>query len=59
MKLQGSIVALITPFKDGKVDENSLRNLIRWHLEAGTHGILILGTTGEAPAIDLEERKRI
>ncbi|MCD6548523.1 MAG: 4-hydroxy-tetrahydrodipicolinate synthase [Thermodesulfobacterium sp.] len=59
MKLQGSIVALITPFKDGKVDENSLRNLIKWHLEAGTHGILVLGTTGEAPAIDMEERKRI
>ncbi|MDF2952924.1 MAG: 4-hydroxy-tetrahydrodipicolinate synthase/N-acetylneuraminate lyase [Thermodesulfobacterium sp.] len=59
MKLQGSIVALITPFKDGKVDENSLKNLIKWHLEAGTHGILVLGTTGEAPAIDMEERKRI
>jgi len=59
MKLQGSIVALVTPFKDGKVDENSLRNLIKWHLEAGTHGILVLGTTGEAPAIDMEERKRI
>ncbi len=59
MKLQGSIVALITPFKDGKVDENSLRNLIKWHLDSGTHGILVLGTTGEAPAIDLEERKRI
>ncbi|MCD6489544.1 MAG: 4-hydroxy-tetrahydrodipicolinate synthase [Thermodesulfobacterium sp.] len=59
MKLQGSIVALITPFKDGKVDENSLRNLIKWHLKAGTHGILVLGTTGEAPAIDMEERKKI
>lgn len=59
MKLQGSIVALVTPFKDGKVDENSLRNLIKWHLESGTHGILVLGTTGEAPAIELEERKRI
>lgn len=59
MKLQGSIVALVTPFKDGKVDENSLRNLIKWHLESGTHGILVLGTTGEAPAISIEERKRI
>jgi len=59
MKLEGSIVALVTPFKDGKVDENSLRNLIRWHLESGTHGILVLGTTGEAPSIDFEERKRI
>ena len=59
MRLQGSIVALVTPFKDGKVDEGSLRNLIRWHLSAGTNGILVLGTTGEAPAVDIEERKRI
>jgi len=59
MKLQGSIVALVTPFKDGKVDEASLRNLIKWHLQEGTHGILVLGTTGEAVTVDLEERKRI
>jgi len=59
MKFFGSIVALVTPFKDGKVDETSLRNLLRWHIEEGTNGILILGTTGEAPSIELEERKRI
>jgi 4-hydroxy-tetrahydrodipicolinate synthase len=59
MKLQGSIVALVTPFKDGKIDEASLRNLIKWHLQEGTHGILVLGTTGEAVTIDLEERKRV
>jgi len=59
MKLQGSIVALVTPFKDGKVDEASLRNLIKWHLQEGTHGILVLGTTGEAVTIDFEERKRV
>ena len=59
MDLKGSIVALITPFKDGKVDETSLRNLIKWHLEAGTHGILVLGTTGEAVTLSKEERKRV
>lgn len=59
MELKGSIVALVTPFKDGKVDELSLRNLLKWHLQAGTHGILILGTTGEAVTIDKEERKKI
>jgi 4-hydroxy-tetrahydrodipicolinate synthase len=59
MKLQGSIVALVTPFKNGKVDEASLRNLIKWHLQEGTHGILVLGTTGEAVTVDLEERKRV
>ncbi len=59
MNLQGSIVALITPFKDGKVDEQSFRNLLKWHIQEGTHGILVLGTTGEAATIDKEERKRI
>uniref|UniRef100_A0A7V4JPL0 4-hydroxy-tetrahydrodipicolinate synthase n=1 Tax=Thermodesulfobacterium geofontis TaxID=1295609 RepID=A0A7V4JPL0_9BACT len=59
MKLQGSIVALVTPFKNGEIDETSLRNLIRWHLQEGTHGILVLGTTGEAVTIDFEERKRV
>jgi len=59
MKIQGSIVALVTPFKDGKVDEYSLRSLIRWHLEAGTDGILVLGTTGEAVVLEKEERKRV
>ncbi|NPA39197.1 MAG: 4-hydroxy-tetrahydrodipicolinate synthase [Thermodesulfobacteria bacterium] len=59
MELKGSIVALVTPFKDGKVDEASLRNLIKWHLESGTHGILVLGTTGEAATMDMDERKRV
>jgi len=58
MELKGSIVALITPFKDGKLDETSFRNLIKWHIESGTHGILILGTTGEAATMDKDERKR-
>jgi 4-hydroxy-tetrahydrodipicolinate synthase len=59
MNLQGSIVALITPFKEGKVDEASLRSLIKWHLEKGTSAILVLGTTGEAATLDLEERKKV
>ncbi len=59
MNLQGSIVALVTPFKNGKIDEISLKNLIEWHLQEGTHGILVLGTTGEAATIEFEERKRV
>lgn len=59
MNLQGSIVALVTPFKNGKVDEVSFKNLIEWHLQQGTHGILVLGTTGEAATIEFEERKKI
>ncbi|MGB9762068.1 MAG: 4-hydroxy-tetrahydrodipicolinate synthase [Caldimicrobium thiodismutans] len=57
--LKGSIVALITPFKDGKIDEESFRNLIRWHLKEGTHGILVSGTTGESATLSKEEKKRL
>lgn len=58
-KLKGSIVALVTPFKDGKIDEESFRNLIRWHLKEGTHGLLVSGTTGEAATLTKEEKKRL
>ncbi|MGC9109376.1 MAG: 4-hydroxy-tetrahydrodipicolinate synthase [Caldimicrobium sp.] len=57
--LKGSIVALVTPFKDGKIDEESIRNLIRWHLKEGTHGILVSGTTGESATLSKEEKKRL
>jgi len=57
--LKGSIVALVTPFKDGKIDEESFRNLIRWHLKEGTHGILVSGTTGESATLSKEEKKRL
>ncbi len=53
-RLLGSIVALITPFKKGKIDEESFRNLIRWHLKEGTHGILLSGTTGESATLTKE-----
>jgi 4-hydroxy-tetrahydrodipicolinate synthase len=58
-KLKGSIVALVTPFKDGRIDEESFRNLIRWHLREGTHGILVSGTTGESATLTKEEKKRL
>lgn len=57
--LRGSIVALVTPFKDGKIDEKSFRNLINWHLKEGTHGLLISGTTGESSTLSKEEKKRL
>lgn len=57
--LKGSIVALVTPFKGGKIDEESFRNLIRWHLKEGTHGILVSGTTGESATLSKEEKKRL
>ncbi|HCX60044.1 MAG TPA: 4-hydroxy-tetrahydrodipicolinate synthase, partial [Candidatus Cloacimonas sp.] len=43
--LQGSYVALVTPFKNGSVDWTALENLINFHLQNGTDGILLLGTT--------------
>lgn len=54
--LQGSMVAVVTPmFEDGSLDLDALRNLIDFHVEAGTDGIVIVGTSGEAPTVDFEE----
>ncbi len=54
---KGSIVAIITPFKDGKVDKKALSNLVKWHLKNKTDGIVVNGTTGEAPTLSREEQK--
>ena len=54
--LQGSMVAIVTPmFDDGSLDLDALRALIDWHVEAGTDGIVIVGTTGESPTVDVDE----
>jgi 4-hydroxy-tetrahydrodipicolinate synthase len=54
--LQGSLVAIVTPMHaDGGLDINSLRKLIDFHVDAGTDGIVIVGTTGESPTVDVEE----
>ena len=45
MNYQGSYCALITPFKNGKVDEKSFKNIIKWHIKSGTKGIIPCGTT--------------
>lgn len=52
----GSMVALITPFLDGKVDEERLRQLVEFHIENGTNAIVAAGTTGESGTLDLEEK---
>ena len=57
--LKGSFVALVTPFKKGEVDYSALETLIDFHLENGTHGILLLGTTGEAAALASDEREAL
>lgn len=54
--LQGSFVALVTPFKAGSIDWIALENLIRYHLDSGTHGILLLGTTAETAGLASDEK---
>lgn len=56
---QGSIVALITPFNDGCVDEDALRHLVDWHVSEGTHGIVPMGTTGESTTVSEAEHMRV
>lgn len=56
---KGSMVAIVTPFKDGKIDEEALANLIEWHIKEGTHAIVPCGTTGEASTLDYEEHYRV
>jgi 4-hydroxy-tetrahydrodipicolinate synthase len=59
-KIQGSIVALATPFlEDGSVDYPSLRKLIDWHVAEGTDCICVVGTTGESPTVDVQEHCEI
>jgi 4-hydroxy-tetrahydrodipicolinate synthase len=55
---RGSIPALITPFRDGKVDEKALAELVEWHVAEGSHGIVAVGTTGETPTLSHAEHQR-
>lgn len=55
-KIQGSLVAIVTPMHaDGSLDVSGLRKLIDWHINEGTDGIVIVGTTGESPTVSVEE----
>src|SRR4029077_12396666 len=56
---QGSIVALVTPFRGDLVDEPKLRELVEWHVASGTDGIVPCGTTGESPTLSHAEHKRV
>lgn len=59
MKIHGSIVACITPFKDGALDETAFTQLVEDQIKAGTHGIVPCGTTGESPTLSHEEHERV
>ena len=58
-KFRGSYVALITPFKKGKVDFKALQKLVRFHVDSGTDGIVPCGTTGESPTLSHAEHKDV
>ncbi|AHB49495.1 dihydrodipicolinate synthase [Hyphomicrobium nitrativorans NL23] len=56
---RGSITALVTPFKNGLLDEEALRRLVEWQITEGTHGLVPTGTTGESPTLNFDEHKRV
>ncbi len=56
---KGSICALITPFRNGAVDEGAFEALIDWHIDQGTHGVVPCGTTGESPTLSHDEQMRV
>jgi len=56
---KGSLPALVTPFKDGKVDEKAFRAHVDWVITEGSHGIVPVGTTGESPTLTHDEHKRV
>ncbi len=57
---KGSLVAIVTPMlANGDIDECSFRNLVKWHLEQGTNGIVVNGTTGESATTTIEQRAKL
>src|SRR3712207_695906 len=58
-QFKGSITALVTPFKDGAVDEAAFRSFINWQIQEGTNGLVPVGTTGESPTLSHQEHDRV
>lgn len=56
---KGSITALITPFRNGEVDEEAFRKLVEFQISSGTHGLVPVGTTGESPTLSHDEHRRV
>jgi 4-hydroxy-tetrahydrodipicolinate synthase len=56
---KGSFTALITPFRNGQLDEQAFRRIVEWQISEGTHGLVPVGTTGESPTLSHAEHKRI
>ncbi len=56
---KGSFPALITPFKNGELDLDTLKKLVEWHIAEGSHGLVPVGTTGESPTLSHDEHNRV
>src|SRR4249919_2364542 len=58
-RFRGSFTALVTPFKNGAVDEKAFRDLVEWQIAEGTNGLVPVGTTGESPTLSHDEHKQV
>ena len=58
-RFRGSFTAMVTPFKNGSLDEAAFRGLVNWQISEGTHGLVPVGTTGESPTLSHEEHYRV
>src|SRR5688572_33042846 len=56
---RGSFTALVTPFKNGSVDEKAFRDLVEWQIAEGTDGLVPCGTTGESPTLSHPEHQKV
>jgi 4-hydroxy-tetrahydrodipicolinate synthase len=56
---RGSFTALVTPFKNGSVDEKAFRDIVDWQISEGTNGLVPVGTTGESPTLSHDEHKQV
>ncbi len=58
-KFRGSFTALVTPFRDGKLDEQAFRDFVEWQITEGTDGLVPVGTTGESPTLSHDEHHKV
>lgn len=56
---KGSITALVTPFRNGALDEDAFQRIVEWQIDQGSHGLVPVGTTGESPTLTKEEHERV
>jgi 4-hydroxy-tetrahydrodipicolinate synthase len=59
MQVRGSLVPLITPFRDGRIDDRALTDLIEWQIDSGSDGVVMCGSTGEGASLSTEEREHV